>query len=159
MIGLVAVGSGLAMRGVSEDRRLCEGGIPVEETGPRYAVRVFEGVIPYELDFGVMFHDMVRSEHGSRALVSGFATFEPGCALPLHTHNVEEVVTVLEGDAECEVDGQTCCLRTHDTTFVRPGVPHRFRNLSQVSLLRILWVYAQVDDQGRRVRVERNVLA
>ena len=131
----------------------------MDQDRPRYAVSPFEDMTPYELDHGVMFHDMVRPEQGSRTLVTGFATFQPGCALPLHTHNVEEVVTVLEGAAECEVDGHLRRLQPHDTTFVRPGVPHRFRNLSSESLLRIMWVYAQVDDEGRRVRVERNVLA
>ena len=127
----------------------------MEGGGPRFAVALWQDAVPYELDSGVMFQDLVRTAHGARALVSGTATFQPGAALPLHTHNVEEIVTVLEGEAHCEVDGQVRTLGRYDTTFVRPGVPHRFRNPSSTALLRILWVYAQVDDAGRSVEVQR----
>lgn len=130
----------------------------VTSSGPRYAVNLFKDAQPYELDRGVTFHDMVGAEQGSRTLVSGFATFEPGAALPLHTHNVEEVVTVLDGEAECEVDGQVRRLWPYDTTFVRPDVPHRFRNVSSTSSLRIMWVYGQMNDGGTRVLVERRIL-
>ena len=123
-----------------------------------YAVAMWADAVPYELDTGVTFQDLVRRPHGARTLVSGTATFQPGAALPLHTHNVEEIVTVLEGEAQCEVGGHTGTLRPYDTTFVRPGVAHRFRNLSSVEVLRILWIYSQVDDSGSTVAVERNIL-
>ncbi len=130
----------------------------MEDAKARYAVATWAEAVPYELDTGVMFQDLVRREHGARTLVSGTATFQPGAALPLHTHNVEEIVTVLAGEAQCEVDGRLRTLVPYDTTFVRPGVPHRFRNVSSVQLLRILWVYSQVDDSGTTRPVERNIL-
>ena len=130
----------------------------MDDQKARYAVALWEEALAYELDTGVTFKDLVRQPLGARTLVSGTATFRPGAALPLHTHNVEEIVTVLEGEAECEVDGHKCTLRPYDTTFVRPRVAHCFRNVSSVEVLRILWVYSQVDDSGNTVPVERNIL-
>ena len=65
---------------------------------------------------------------------------EPGTAIPLHTHNVEESVFILEGEATAEVDGERFDLEVGDATWVPAGVPHRFANRGQ-GRMRIYWVY------------------
>lgn len=90
---------------------------------------------------GVTTKPLAGSWIGAQGFTSGITTFPPGAAIKLHTHNVEETVTLLEGEAECEVDGKVYQLRRLDTTYVPAGVPHRFVNVTD-GLLRILWTYA-----------------
>jgi hypothetical protein len=48
-------------------------------------------------------------------VTTGMTIFAPGTGIPLHTHNVEETVIVLEGEATVEI------------VFVNPKVDHRAR--------------------------------
>src|SRR5512134_1819259 len=83
---------------------------------------------------------LVSGEKGSQFLTTGITEFQPGAGLELHTHNCEEQVTILEGDAWVEIDGRTYELTAPDTTFVSLGLPHRFVNRSDRPM-KILWVY------------------
>ncbi|WP_258056064.1 cupin domain-containing protein [Streptomyces sp. Ru62] len=60
---------------------------------------------------------------------------------PSHSHNCDEHVTVLEGEAEVWVDGVVTRLERFDTTYIPSPVPHLFRNVGDTPL-RILWVYS-----------------
>jgi putative monooxygenase len=62
-------------------------------------------------------------------LTTGVTSFPPGAAIPLHHHNCAEQVTILEGEAEVEIDGEWHRLGPFDTTFVPAGKPHRFKNV------------------------------
>ena len=73
-------------------------------------------------------------------VTTGITEFEPGTAIPLHTHNVEESVFILEGDATAVVEGKSFDLEAGDATWVPAGVPHRFANRGQ-GRMRIYWVY------------------
>ena len=73
-------------------------------------------------------------------ITTGQTQFAPGTGLPLHSHNVEENVLILEGEATAEVDGKTIDLEAGDATWVPAGVPHRFFNRG-VGPMRIYWVY------------------
>ena len=66
--------------------------------------------------------------------------FPAECGLPLHTHNVEESVLVLAGQARAEIDGKFFDLAVGDVTWVPAGVPHRFVNAGSDEM-RIYWVY------------------
>jgi quercetin dioxygenase-like cupin family protein len=89
---------------------------------------------------GVKTQPLVLPERGSTSLTMGISTFQPGSVIPLHSHNVEEAITILEGEATAIIDGQEYPVRAYDTTFVPPGVPHHFRNDSG-RVMRFLWVY------------------
>ena len=65
--------------------------------------------------------------------------------VPFHSHNCEESVTLLEGNAILDIDGQEFQVGTLDTTWVPPNMPHRFRNLSASEPFKILWTYARPD--------------
>jgi mannose-6-phosphate isomerase-like protein (cupin superfamily) len=78
---------------------------------------------------------------GSATFTSGMTKFPPGKRVPLHHHNCDEQVTLLEGEAEVEVDGVCTPLARYDTTYIPAGKPHRFINVGDSPLV-ILWVYA-----------------
>lgn len=75
------------------------------------------------------------------AVTTGQTVFEPGGSLRLHSHNVDESVLVLEGEATVQIDGEYTDLVAGDATWVRAGTPHRFLNRG-TGVMRIYWVYA-----------------
>ena len=77
---------------------------------------------------------------GLNRITSGISVYPPGTGAPLHSHNCDEHVTILDGDAEVLVEGSVTRLARYDTTYVPSPVPHLFRNAGD-SPLRILWVY------------------
>jgi quercetin dioxygenase-like cupin family protein len=88
---------------------------------------------------------LVTSGTGSQSLLNGITEFGPGASIPLHTHNCEESVMVLEGQAVVEIDGVRHLMGPNDTTWVPAGLPHRFINASNEAKMRIFWTYASVD--------------
>jgi putative monooxygenase len=100
---------------------------------------------PRERGGGVRTIPLVTRAHGATTFLNGITIFDPGAAVPLHCHNCEESVVILEGRAIVEVDGTEFELGPQETTFLPPNVPHRFRNASNTESMRILWTYASVD--------------
>jgi quercetin dioxygenase-like cupin family protein len=82
-------------------------------------------------------------EIGAR-ITSGVTRFPPGTGIPLHTHNCDEQTTVLEGDAEVEIDGKRQRIGPWDTAFIPEGSHHRFVNAG-AGPMAILWVYNRID--------------
>jgi quercetin dioxygenase-like cupin family protein len=83
---------------------------------------------------------LVTYETGAERISSGVTRFEPGAKIPLHYHNVEEQVTIIEGEAVAIIDGERLTLRAYDTTYVPAGVPHHFMNES-AGPMAILYIY------------------
>ncbi|WP_372345216.1 cupin domain-containing protein [Streptomyces sp. KL116D] len=81
------------------------------------------------------------SAGGENRITSGISVYPVGSGAPLHSHNCDEHVTVLDGEAEVVVDGEVTRLTRHDTTYVPSPIPHLFRNVGD-GPLRILWVYS-----------------
>ena len=81
---------------------------------------------------------------GSRSMLNGITTLDPGAAVPLHTHNCEESVIVLSGRARAYIDGVETDLEARDTTWIPAEVPHFFRNISDSEPMSILWTYASI---------------
>ena len=73
--------------------------------------------------------------------VTGMSVYPPGTGAPLHFHNCDEQVTILEGVAEVEVDGAVTPLQRYDTTYIEAGREHAFRNRGDEPM-RILWIYS-----------------
>jgi quercetin dioxygenase-like cupin family protein len=88
---------------------------------------------------------MVTKELGSDRFLNGITSFKPGAAIPLHSHNCEESVIILEGSALFELDGVEHPMGRHDATWIPANVPHRFRNASDAEELKIFWTYGSVD--------------
>jgi|ERR1700676_4175115 len=99
----------------------------------------------YERGGGARTTPLVGPLTGASVFINGITSFDPGVAIPFHSHNCEESVVLLEGDAVMEVDGEEYHLQVLDTTWIPANVSHRFRNLSQTKPMKILWIYASVD--------------
>ena len=87
---------------------------------------------------------LVTKETGSKQITTGITRFPVGARVPMHSHNCDEQVTILEGDAEAELDGQRHRLHAYDTTLVPANKPHRFINVGTTPLA-ILWIYTSAD--------------
>lgn len=88
---------------------------------------------------------LVNRASGTTSFINGITIFEPGAAIPVHSHNCEESVMLLEGNAIAEIDGKQHSLKPQDTTFIPANLPHRFINSSDAEPMKILWIYASVD--------------
>lgn len=99
----------------------------------------------YERGGGARTTPLVSPPIGARSFITGITEFDPGVAIPFHSHNCEESVVLLEGTAVMDIDGQEHPLKPLDTTFIPANVVHRFRNVSNDSKMKILWIYASPD--------------
>lgn len=88
---------------------------------------------------------LVTPAVGARQLIDGITMIGPGARIPLHFHNCEESVMVLEGGAIAVVGSAEHRLGPGDTTWILAGLPHFFRNPSGTATLRIFWTYASVE--------------
>ena len=104
----------------------------------------FDEIKPIDRGTGIKTVPLAGKWITSTTLTNGITLFEPGAAIALHYHNCDESVTIIEGEASCEVDGEIFQMKVWDTTFVPAGIPHRFWNPSNQPM-RILWTYATVD--------------
>ncbi|WP_336001891.1 cupin domain-containing protein [Halorientalis halophila] len=71
----------------------------------------------------------------------GVVTFEPGAEGSRHVREVEEIVYVLEGEAEIVTDEETHGLTAGQAAVIPPGVHHRHVNVGS-GPLRKLWIFA-----------------
>jgi quercetin dioxygenase-like cupin family protein len=94
---------------------------------------------------GAVTTQMVTPECGAGALLAGFTTLPPGTAIPLHFHNCEETVLVLEGSPQVEVDGALSRVSPGEVVWQAPEIPHRFINDSETDTVRIYWTYASAE--------------
>ncbi len=100
---------------------------------------------PHERGGGARTIPLVTRGCGSTSLLNGITEFAPNAAIPLHKHNCEESVMVLEGEAIVELDGVRHRMGVNDTTWVPAEMPHRFINASDSKKMRIFWIYASID--------------
>ena len=90
---------------------------------------------------GIRTTPLVTKELGSKHLTTGITRFPVGAKVPMHSHNCDEQVTILEGEAEAELEGRRHRLHVYDTTLIPANKPHRFVNVGTTPLA-ILWIYA-----------------
>ena len=107
---------------------------------PEYIAR-FTGSAGYELSEGTKFYDLFAGRYGAVGICGGYGRFEPASSLPCHIHDYDESITIVEGEATCEVMGKRYRLSGCDTAFIPQGMPHRFLNESAKSMA-MVWVYA-----------------
>jgi mannose-6-phosphate isomerase-like protein (cupin superfamily) len=81
---------------------------------------------------------VVRSD---ARFTTGMSVYPKGKGAPLHLHNCDEQVTLLEGEGEVEVDGTVTPLKPYDSTYIEAGKIHAFRNTGEAPM-RILWIYS-----------------
>ncbi|HXH95967.1 MAG TPA: cupin domain-containing protein [Gaiellaceae bacterium] len=94
---------------------------------------------------GVTTIPLITHRSDDTALITtGISTYPVGGGAPLHVHNCDEQVTLLEGRGEVEIDGAATPLVPYDSTYIQAGVPHLFRNTGDEPM-RILWIYPTQD--------------
>ena len=81
---------------------------------------------------------------GARASGTSLLEVDPGCALPRHTDSAEEVVVVVSGTAEVELEGESTTVAAGGVALIPQDAPHQVRNAGD-DVLRFVAVYAGVD--------------
>jgi len=77
-------------------------------------------------------------------VTTGTTSFEPGGVLPLHTHNAEETVLVLSGEATATIGDRRFAVGAGEAMWVPAGVVHGISNESTAALT-IYWTYGGRD--------------
>jgi quercetin dioxygenase-like cupin family protein len=128
------------------DRVLTETSYQVEpreattDTTPEKLVR-FAAAEEYELAPNTAFRDLFTKRLGSSGVCGGYGRFRPGSSLPCHIHDYDESISIVEGEAICQVAGEEHALSGNDTACIPRGRPHRFINRSDQAMA-MIWVYA-----------------
>ena len=71
-------------------------------------------------------HDLTTP---GREVIQVRVEIDPGYFFPRHTHPGEEIIYVIEGTWEYEIDGKTVTARAGDVLFIPAGVVHAARNV------------------------------
>lgn len=101
----------------------------------------FDGAARYDLADGADFRDLFQGFPGCEGICGGYALFQPGKSLPCHTHDYDESISIIVGEAVCQVAGSEYTLSGCATALVPRGRPHRFVNRSDRPMA-MIWVYA-----------------
>jgi quercetin dioxygenase-like cupin family protein len=102
-------------------------------------------LVPRDRGGGARTIPLVTRALGATGFINGITQLEPGAGIPVHSHNCEESVVILEGRAIVEIDGIEHEVGPGDATFLPANIPHRFRNASAQEPMRMLWTYASVE--------------
>jgi len=94
------------------------GGTP---TAPGRYVDV-SAIAPVEFVPGLEFRPVL----GERTMTN-FVQFAPHTEAPVHVHEEEQIVIVLDGEFEFELDGDVRMMRPGDVAVIPPWVPHGAR--------------------------------
>ncbi|MEO8898703.1 MAG: cupin domain-containing protein [Candidatus Dormibacter sp.] len=81
-----------------------------------------DAIDPVEFVPGLGFRPVV----GDGAMLN-FVSFEPHTEAPMHVHEEEQIVLVLEGEFEFEIDGDVRTMRVGDVAVVPSWVSHGAR--------------------------------
>jgi quercetin dioxygenase-like cupin family protein len=82
-----------------------------------------------------------QSSKEPNRITTGISIYPPGTGAPLHLHNCDEQLTLLEGTGEVEIAGQVTALEPLDTAHYVAGTEHALRNTGDTPM-KILWVYS-----------------
>lgn len=88
---------------------------------------------------------LVSKRVGAQVFLNGITRFGPGAAIAEHTHNCDESVVILRGNAVVHIAGVPHDVGVGDTSFVPTGIPHYFANASDTDEMHIFWTYSSID--------------
>lgn len=83
----------------------------------------------------------------TEGMTLAYWTIEAGAAIPEHHHPHEQVATVLDGEFELMVDGETRRMGSNDVAVIPSNVPHAGRAVTEC---RIIDVFQPVREDYRR---------
>ena len=93
-------------------------------------------VVPAQAQQGVKRTDLQQHDLSApgRETIQARVDIAPGVLAPKHTHFGEEIIYVLEGTLEYELEGKPpVTLKAGDVLFVPYGVPHSAKNTGTVN--------------------------
>ena len=73
-------------------------------------------------------HDLSAA---GREMIQVRVDFDPGYTAPRHTHPGEEIIYVLEGTLEYQIDGKSTRVKAGDVLFVPAGTIHSAKNVGR----------------------------
>jgi len=94
----------------------------------------------HERGDGVITTVLVTSEKCGSRITSGLTSFPVGKEVPVHCHNCDEQVVLLEGECNVDIGGNLTPVSVMDTTYIKGGTFHRFVNTGNTRAV-ILWTY------------------
>ncbi len=101
-----------------------------------------ENVAMIDRGGGIISVPLVTKESIENAqFTTGMSVYPAGTGAPRHSHNCDEQVTLIEGTGEVEIEDVVTPLTPYDSTYIRAGVEHAFRNKGPEPM-RILWIYS-----------------
>jgi mannose-6-phosphate isomerase-like protein (cupin superfamily) len=83
---------------------------------------------------GVESRMLISARNGARELCIFEQLVAPGAGAPTHTHSVEEVLSVREGEADMWIEGAHVTVSAGTSLIVPAGQSHGFRNSGSVTL-------------------------
>lgn len=83
---------------------------------------------------GVVTQMRVSELTGSQALCIFEQWCAPGTGAPMHTHKVEEVLSVISGRVEIRLADRIATLNQNESVIVPAGMEHGFRNVGEEEL-------------------------
>jgi len=83
---------------------------------------------------GVTTRMLVSAENGAAQLCVFEQWIAPDTGAPTHFHTVEEVLTVLAGEAEIWIEDEHLCVAAGQSAIVPAGKRHGFRNSGNATL-------------------------
>ena len=77
-----------------------------------------------------------------------YSKIEPGAGAPLHTHTVDELITVLDGCLEASIDGKKQIVLTSQTMVIPKGKPHGFKGVGPDTATTLVFFPCKDGSQG-----------
>ena len=93
---------------------------------------------------GIRGRFLANRELGATGIAMLLNTVDPGVAVPLHMHTVEEGVVVYEGSIWMRVGDQRYTVGANDVATIPARTPHAWGN-SGPEVARMLWVWSGND--------------
>lgn len=111
-------------------------------------------IASFELFEGVR----LRVVAGEKAMMS-FVEFEPHGVVPTHRHPHEQMGTVLEGEFELVIDGESRIVRVGDTWLIPSNVPHMARAVGTRAVALDVFSPPREEYVARALEANRRVFA
>ena len=77
---------------------------------------------------------LITEKDGAKNFFMRLFTIEPGGYTPLHSHNWEHEVFILEGEGKVMSNGKEMLFKSGDVIFIPPNEGHQFLNTGKNSL-------------------------
>jgi quercetin dioxygenase-like cupin family protein len=87
---------------------------------------------------------VVNREVGARSMSVWVTFHEPGEVVPLHTHECEEIITIMDGEAIVTVAGESIQVHADMSIVIPPHTQHGYKNSSD-GILRMIASLADPD--------------